>query len=103
MTLPISGYLPEMYRSAFFLITFAPLALFAALLAVAPGIPPARRNIAVAIGLILPTLVMQLLLVSLCHRSFRTDNLLIGLCATMMVAIPAALWLKQVAHTKLAG
>jgi VanZ family protein len=102
MTLPISGYLPEMYRSAFFVISFGPLGLLVALLSAAPGVPPLRRNVALAAGAILPTLVMQLMLVLLCHRPFRTDNLVLGMCATIIVAIPAAVWLKRVAHTKLA-
>jgi VanZ family protein len=103
MTLPIDGYLPEMYRSAFFLINFAPLGLMVALLVAAPNIAPPLRSIAAVAGVILPTLAMQLMLIVVAHRSLRTDNLLIGLCATAIVAIPGAIWLKRLARTKLAG
>jgi glycopeptide antibiotics resistance protein len=103
MILPFDGYLPEMYRSVFYLISFAPLGVVLAMLAASRRVDPGRRNIAVAIGLIAPTLVMQFVFVVICQRSFRTDNLLIGVAATVIVAIPAAHWLERLGNAKLVG
>ena len=40
MTLPFDGYLPEMYRAVFFLISFAPLGLAMAMLAASRRVDP---------------------------------------------------------------
>jgi len=103
MTLPLDGYLPEMYRSVFYLISFAPLGLLLAILAASRSVDPLRRKIAVPVGLIAPALLMQFVFVVICQRSFRTDNLIIGLAATAIVAIPAAHWLRRFDNAKLVG
>ena len=103
MTLPFDGYLPEMYRAVFVLISFAPLGFVMAMLAASRRVDPLFRKIGFAVGLIVPALAMQFVLVVICRHSFRTDNLFMGLAATAMVAIPAARWLQRLDNEKLVG
>ena len=103
MTLPFYGFLPELYRGAFFLISFAPLGLILAVVAANTRLAPKWRNLAVAIGLITPALAVQFVLVVICRRSFRTDNLLMGLAAMALVAFSVAHWLKRLDKAKVVG
>ena len=103
MTLPFDGLLSELYRAAFYLISFAPLALVLGVAAVNVHDRGLRGNIAIAIGWVTPALAMQFVLVIICRRAFRTDNLLLGLAATALVAFPAAHWLRRLDNAKLVG
>ena len=51
----------------------------------------------------MPALAMLFVFVVICQRSFRTDNLFMGLAATAIVAFPAAHWLQRLDNEKLLG
>ncbi len=103
MTLPFAGFLPELYRWAFFLISFTPLALVLAMITANRRLDARGRHIALGIGLLAPALAMEFVLVVICKRSFRTDNLLMGIAATALVAFSAAHWLRRLDNAKLVG
>jgi glycopeptide antibiotics resistance protein len=103
MTLPFDGFLPEMYRVAFYLINFAPLALMLPIIACHGKLRPKARTAALVIGFLAPTLAMQVVLIAVCHRAFRTDNLLIGLAMTSVVAFPMTKWLRCLYRAKVSG
>jgi hypothetical protein len=101
MTLPFGGILPEMYRFVFYLFTFAPLALVIPIIAIHRGISARGRRLAMAAAFFAPTLAMQCVLIWICHRSFRTDNLIYGLTATAIVAFPMIKWLHRLDRAQL--
>jgi glycopeptide antibiotics resistance protein len=103
LTLPFGGLLPEMYRIAFYLTTFAPLALVIPILALHRKVSAATRNLAMVITFLAPTLAMQFVQVIVCHHTFRTDNLLIGFAVTALVAFPMTQWLGRLDRARLDG
>ena len=53
-----------------------------------------RRGILIA-GLLLPCLLLQIVLVAICHRQLRTDNLLLSIAIPLVIMLLWARWLKR--------
>lgn len=95
MTLPFYGFGRDIYRLAFLTYAFAPFGGLLAFTLIDSRLSPAVRWAAVGIGLLLPPLAMQVILICVCGRRFTPDNLLLGAAIPAAVMLLWARWMQN--------
>ena len=95
MTLPFSGFGRQIYRAAFYFLYLFPIGVLLGFLAVDPRLPARWKRPALLTALLLPGVLLQAVIVGICGRELRFDNVFYGVAAPAAVMLAWGWWLGR--------